>query len=63
MSYMNITKIENEEGSYHVDYVADHTPHDIIVDEKTARLTVQIMTRNFIEWIERREKEANSGRR
>lgn len=38
MSYMNITKIENEEGSYRVDYVADHTPHDIIVDERTARL-------------------------
>lgn len=38
MSYMNITKIENEDNSYRVDYVADHTPHDIIVDERTAQL-------------------------
>lgn len=38
MSYMNITKIETEEGSYRVDYVADHTPYEIIVDERTARL-------------------------
>lgn len=38
MSYMNITKIENEENSYRVDYVADHTPYGIIVDERTAQL-------------------------
>lgn len=38
MSYMNINEIENEKGSYRVDYVADHTPHEIIVDERTAQL-------------------------
>ena len=37
MSYMNISKIEGED-SYRVDYVAEHTPHDIIVDAATARL-------------------------
>lgn len=38
MSYMNINKIQGEENSYRVDYVADHAPYNIIVDEKTARL-------------------------
>lgn len=35
---MNITKIDNEDDSYRVDYVAEHTPHDIIVDGRTAKL-------------------------
>jgi hypothetical protein len=38
MSYMNINKIENEDDGYRVDYVANHTPHDIIVDGRTAQL-------------------------
>lgn len=38
MSYMNITKIDGEDNSYRVDYVADHTPYDIIVDGRTAQL-------------------------
>ena len=38
MSYMNINKIEGEDDSYRVDYVANHTPREIVVNGVTAQL-------------------------
>lgn len=38
MGYMNITKMDDKDDSYRIEYVVDHTPRDIIVNEATARL-------------------------